>query len=166
MKDKLWIDRETPLSVYFGYLTKQYVGAISNSLSHIALDRYFVVLSIIDQYGETFTQQHLANYFKIDKASVVRIVNYLVEKGYIRRQVNEQDRREYFIVLTEMGKQIVPEIKASIAQLNQEALKGLSAKQIDQLFFSLDKIGQNLATLSADEFVLSINRVAQSGMPG
>ena len=148
------------MSLYFGFLTKKYLGAMMSALSHVGLDRYFVVLSVIEQSGETFTQQNLADYFKIDKASVVRVVNYLTGKGFVSRQINGKDRREHFLVLTEKGRALVPEIRQSIRKLNETALQHLGPEQTKQFFSTLDLICQNLSETPADEVFLNFHRVS------
>lgn len=135
------------------------------TLSHVELERYFVVLSVIEQSGQTFTQQKLADYFQIDKASVVRVVDYLVQREVITRQVNTQDRREYFLVLTEKGKRIVPEIRQSIRQLNETAFRHFTPEQTEQFFLALDTIGQNLSEVPMDEDFLNFHPVRTKKRP-
>jgi DNA-binding MarR family transcriptional regulator len=153
-------DQKAPLSLYFSFLAKQYIGAMISTLAHVELERYFVVLLVIDQNGETFTQQNLADYFGIDKASVVRVVGYLTEKGLIRRQVNSRDRREYFLVLTEKGKALVPDIRQSIQGLNKKALNHLTSEQTEQFFRSLNIIRQNLSEVPSEEVRLQFQKTS------
>ena len=155
-------DQKAPLSLYFSFLAKQYIGAMISTLAHVELERYFVVLLVIDQNGETFTQQNLADYFGIDKASVVRVVGYLTEKGLIRRQINSKDRREYFLVLTEKGKALVPEIRQSIQGLNETALKHLTPQQTEQFFHSLNIIRRNLSAVPSEEVRLKFQKTTKS----
>jgi DNA-binding MarR family transcriptional regulator len=154
-------DQSVPLSLHFSFLAKKYVGAMTNTLSHIDLDRYFLALLAIEQSGETFTQQNLADYFQIDKASIVRVVGYLTEKGFIKRQVNTQDRRANFLVLTDKGRALVPDIRQSIRGLNEQALRHLTSEQTQAFFASLKIIQNNLAEIPADEILFRLEKTGK-----
>jgi DNA-binding MarR family transcriptional regulator len=154
-------DQSVPLSLHFSFMAKKYVGAMTNTLSHIDLDRYFLALLAIEQSGETFTQQNLADYFQIDKASIVRVVGYLTEKGFIKRQVSTQDRRANFLVLTDKGKALVPDIRQSIRGLNEQALRNLTSEQTEAFFASLKIIQENLAEIPTDEVLLRFQKTGK-----
>jgi DNA-binding MarR family transcriptional regulator len=114
-----------PLGLYFSFLTKHFVGALVQKMSHIDLDKYFRVLVVVEQSNETLTQQNLSDYFKTSKVSMVRIIDYLTKKGYLRRKVNSKDRREHFLILTEKARRELPLIKQTLLEVEEIALQGL-----------------------------------------
>src|SRR5687768_13043789 len=134
MSKEKWKAGIAPLGLYFSFLTKHFAGAMVRKLSHIDLDKYFRILVVLEQAGGTFTQQNLSDHFKTNKASVVRIVDHLSKKGYVRRRVNAKDRREHFLILTEKAKSELPAIKEALCEMEQHALKGFTEDQ-KHLFF-------------------------------
>jgi len=112
---------ETPLGKTFAVLTKYYVGALSAKLAHLDLDRHFYLLHCIAVSDEPLTQSQLSDIILQDKSAMVRIIDYLVERGYVKRIQNPSDRREYFIALTPKAKAIVPEINAAFRRIAQHA---------------------------------------------
>ena len=41
-----------------------------------------------------------------DPASITRILDLLIKKDYVRKRVNEADRRRYDLILTKTGQQV------------------------------------------------------------
>jgi DNA-binding MarR family transcriptional regulator len=152
---------KAPVSLYFNLLAKRYIGAVAKRLSHLEIDRYFYVLMVIDKYRSSITQQQLADYFKIDKASLVRILNYLSKAGMLERKVNTRDRREHLLILTPKALEILPEIKLAYAEINQAALKGLNEEQIEGFYATLDTICNNLADVPANELFVRYENISR-----
>ena len=126
------------------------------NLAHTDLDRYFTVLLAVEESGETLTQQNLCDYFKINKASMVRVIDHLTKKGYLQRQVNEADRREHLLILTDKAKRDLPDIKKTIKKLEETALKGFSAEQKEQFLQLLNQVYVNMAELPEENLFLKI----------
>ena len=58
-------------------------------------------------------QQYICNNLAIDKTAMVKVIDYLIKVGFVDRNVNPDDRREHFIVLTKKGlKQTAEIVKA------------------------------------------------------
>jgi MarR family transcriptional regulator, transcriptional regulator for hemolysin len=148
---------EAPLGLYFGYLTKGYLGAITKLLEDLSIDRYFYVLVILNEQKEVITQQKLADLFNTDKTHMVSILDYLDEKKMLKRVVNPKDRREHILKLTSKGKKAVPQIKKAISTINSAALKDLpeGIKAVD-VYALICKICNNLSVLPAQKVELSI----------
>jgi DNA-binding MarR family transcriptional regulator len=136
---------------------------MEQKLSHIDLDKYFRILVVIEQAGSSFTQQNLSDHFKVNKASVVRIVDHLAKKGYVRRKVNSRDRREYFLILTEKAKNELPAIKEALCELEKNAFKGFTEEQKQMFFQLLDQIYVNMSELPVEEVLLKYKKVGRAG---
>lgn len=162
MNKEKWQTGIAPLGLYFSFLTKHFAGAMVQKLSHIDLDRYFRVLVVIEQAGSGFTQQKLSDHFKINKASVVRIIDHLGRKGYVRRKVNRKDRREYFLVLTEKAKKELPAIKDALFELEQSAFKGFSNEQKNLFFQLLEQVYVNMSDLPAEEVFINYEKMPET----
>jgi MarR family transcriptional regulator, transcriptional regulator for hemolysin len=159
MSNFQWQEGDNPLGLYLSFLTKQFIGTAVKKLSHIDLDRYFRVLLVVEQSGETFTQQKLADYFKLNKASMVRIIDYLTKKGFLERRVNRQDRREHLLILTDKAKKVLPEIKQTLNRLDELALSGFTPAQKEQFFQSLEQMYTNLSKLPAEDIFLDFSQM-------
>lgn len=151
-------DRRFPLGHYWAILSKAYVGALFKRLEASAVDRYYMVLQVIHQADRPFTQQTLGDFLNVDKVSMVRIMDHLVEKKLVERVSNPTDRREKFVVLTEKGKKSIKEIGEGVAEVNAKALAGFSHKEIDQLYAMLERLNENLGELPTKKIYLNFKR--------
>jgi DNA-binding MarR family transcriptional regulator len=57
------------------------------------------------------SQDAIANHYVLDKCTVARSAKRLETLGYIRREVNEADRRQYDLYLTDKGRQLLSYIR-------------------------------------------------------
>ncbi len=138
----------TPLSIWFNTLFKKYYHVIEQELAHIGIERYFFVLTLICRH-EQITQQCIADYIGIDKASMVRIIDYLTKKGLVKRTTHQEDRRSYIISATKKGLQLCPIIEQAFEHVNNCSLKGFTATEKKQFLSMMTRIETNLsATLN------------------
>jgi MarR family transcriptional regulator for hemolysin len=149
---------EEPLGRAMVVITKNYWGALSKKLEHIGIDRHFGTMVAIDKAKEKCTQQYLCDTIKIDKVGMVRVMDYLVDKGMITRAVNPNDRREHIVKLTAKGKKIMPEVHNEIDQMNKIALKGLTKNEQIQFKGCIEKIISNLKNLPVNEVDIKIKK--------
>lgn len=135
---------ELPIGRMFSYLGKEYLHILRTRLRHLDIDRNYYALILIDSYQGEITQQELAVLLDSDKVSVVRVVDYLSEKGYVKRLRKASDKRKHNLVLTDKARAAIPEIKDSIRQTNIKALRGLTPDQASELLKLMTIIKQNI----------------------
>lgn len=151
-----------PLGRRFAILTRLYYGALTKKLEHLDIDRHFSILILLHNAEKECSQQFISDVMKKDKASMVRIVDYLMEKGYIKRVSNPDDRREYHIKLTEKAKKSIPAIQKAVSQLNKAATTGLSAKQVKVFDTCLYAISSNLSDQPSHKVIVNFKKVKQN----
>lgn len=105
-------------------------------------DTQFGVLAVLNRFGP-HTLSALAERERVTAPSMNRTVNYLEERGYLRRDADEVDRRRSNIVITEAGAAVVREtiakrdawLNARIRRLpaDDRAVLVEAAKIIDRL---------------------------------
>lgn len=151
-----------PLGKHFSILTKLYFGALTKRLEHLDLERYFSILILAEKNASNCTQQFLSNQLKIDKASMVRIIDYLVKKKYLKRTVNANDRRERRIELTAKAKQVLPELHKGVAEMNKTAMKGLNQKQVKDFNFTFNILFENLSKEPSSRIIVNYKKAKAS----
>ena len=150
---------ETPLGLHFTNMAKQYLGVIAKKLAHLDIDRYFITVVVIERLGGSVTQQQLADLVCKDKVSMVRIIDYLSKKGFVKRKKNKLDRREHFIELTEKANKSIPDIKSALKGANNSIFKDISEDEIHLFYNVLERMMANLETLPADQVDLNYRRL-------
>lgn len=79
------------------------------------------------------TQKELVAHMKLAKETVSVTLKKLEHGGYIERIVNEKDRREKNLFLTQKGNETVEHLTEYFAQIENGMFKSLSGKEKDQL---------------------------------
>jgi DNA-binding MarR family transcriptional regulator len=147
-----------PLGRSLAILAKTYYGALTKRLEHLEIERYYSILILIEGNGNECTQQFICDELKMDKVSMVRIVDYLIEKKYVKKVVNPKDRREHFIQLSKKAVDILPAIHQAIDEVNAAALKGISKEKQKELYGHLNSIQRNLAHLPSEKIFINYKK--------
>lgn len=150
--------KEIPLGRRLGLVAKGYLGALSKRLSNLGIGPYFPVIVIIDKTNSTLTQQEIADILHLDKTNVLRIIDNLSGKGYLKRTQKAGDRRAYIIKLTDKGKKVLPQIYKGVEEINIAALSGLTKKQIDAFYTILEIINKNISDLPSETVTISFKK--------
>ncbi|MBK8965951.1 MAG: MarR family winged helix-turn-helix transcriptional regulator [Saprospiraceae bacterium] len=147
-----------PLGKIFSDLAKAYAGAFTERLSHLPIDRYYYALVVIESYNGDLNQTVLADELLIDKASVVRMLDYLEAENCIVRKRNPQDRRAHILELTPKALEMLPEIKAAVRETNARCLEQANAGGIENVEAVLSKIQHCLHSETENKFKIQIVR--------
>jgi len=135
---------EQPLGRMLSILGKGYLHLLRLKLQHLDIDRNYYALVLIARQNEMITQQELAFLLDTDKVSVVRIVDYLSENGYVQRKRKTDDKRKHSLNITEKGRLAIPEIEKSFTELNDFVLDGFKKSQVVELTQSINKLHHNI----------------------
>jgi MarR family transcriptional regulator, temperature-dependent positive regulator of motility len=90
-------------------------------------------------------QARLASAIAHDRVTTGGVVDRLVQKAFVRRQVNQADRRARELYLTPEGETLLAEVTPIVQQLEDELLMGLSAQESETFLQLLQK---NLAAIN------------------
>jgi MarR family transcriptional regulator, transcriptional regulator for hemolysin len=151
-----------PLSKDFTYLSRLYYGAVSNKLNGLEIERYYYTLILIKEAEGKLTQKELSGRICSDKVFTVKILDYLAEKGMIRREVNEKDRREHFLSLTAKGEKLIPTIAKAYNDTTTAVLKGVKKEEKEIYFKVIGQMKANLLALPTDDMKINFKKVKKS----
>ncbi|MFH1119073.1 MAG: MarR family transcriptional regulator [Bacteroidota bacterium] len=135
---------EQPLGRLLSIIGKGYLHLLRERLQHLDIDRNYHALVLIERKDGMITQQELAFFLETDKVSVVRVVDYLAGKGYVKRIRKPDDKRKRSLMLTDKAKQALPEIRNTIGELNDMVLSGVDGASIKELSETLSIIKANI----------------------
>jgi len=114
---------------------------ISQIVSDITVDQCLLLI-ILDK-NAAYSQKEIAELIFKDNASITRIIELMVKKDYLIRQINESDRRKFNLEITEKGKKTIELLTPVIYKNREKALEGLSNNEIEFLDKLLAKIISN-----------------------
>jgi DNA-binding MarR family transcriptional regulator len=101
------------------------------------------LLLIILNENCNYSQKEIAELIFKDNASITRIIELMVKKEYLKRKINEIDRRKFTLEITEKGKKTIKILTPVIIKNRQNALEGLSENKIELLEQMLNTIITN-----------------------
>lgn len=92
---------------------------------------------------------------------MVKVIDNLIKVGFVDRNVNPDDRREHFIVLTKKGQRQTSEIVKSFNTIDTEIFSNVSKE--DQATFNkvLCQLSENLKTLPATDLFFNYKKTGR-----
>ena len=114
---------------------------ISEAFPEITIDQGLTLL-FLNEYPD-MTQKEIAELVFKDNASMTRMIHTMVKKNFIKRSMNDSDRRRYKLVITDKGMQVLETLPTIIHQNRTSSLKGISKNELQQLQHILNKIRLN-----------------------
>lgn len=107
----------------------------------ITIDQWLVLKTL--QENQQLSQNQIAELVFKDFASITRIIELLVKKKYVQRDVNQNDRRKFELTITDKGNEIIKAIYPIVTDYRKRALEGLTTEQITQMKKNLEQIIAN-----------------------
>jgi MarR family transcriptional regulator, transcriptional regulator for hemolysin len=89
----------------------------------ITLDQW-LILRIVGEHPD-ISQNDIAEMAFKDKASITRIIELLVQNGYLTRAIHSTNRRMFELTLTEKGTDTLEKLKDLVVIFRQNALEGI-----------------------------------------
>lgn len=99
----------------------------------LKLTREQLRVIILLSFKEPVTPGVVAREFGVPKANVTTVINSLVEKGYIKRYENPNDRRSYLLSLTKEGKEQVDKLREFRSTIMKKILERISDEDLSCL---------------------------------
>jgi MarR family transcriptional regulator, transcriptional regulator for hemolysin len=107
----------------------------------ITIDQWLVLNAIYEK--PDITQFDIAGKVFKDTASVTRIIDLLIKKGLLKREVHSSDRRRFTLELTTEGRKLITKITDVVEQNRAIALQGITEKELIHMKETLNDIIDN-----------------------
>jgi MarR family transcriptional regulator, lower aerobic nicotinate degradation pathway regulator len=105
--------------------------------------RQFGLLTVLATEGPR-SQQELAEWTRMDRTSMVALVDSLEERGLVRRERNPADRRAYLLQITPAGKRMQVRARKVMQGAEEEVLGSLTSSERDLLRELLAKVAADI----------------------
>ena len=125
------------------------------------LDRGFYALLAIAESEGKLSQQELAEVMRIEKVTMLRLIDMLSEKGYVERVSCSNDRRKHHIKLLPKARPVVKQIRKVYEELNEMAFKGIKMADRKMLMQQMDTMLENLALGELRPVPLKYKKIAR-----
>lgn len=101
--------------------------------------------------AEGITQSELAQMMDVNKVSIGATIDRLEERGYVSRQLDEEDRRVRRLHLTASGRDAAAFIKVEMAKLNPHIYDGITDRDFSILSRALERMRFNLQLVLGEQ---------------
>lgn len=100
----------------------------------------WVAVAAIARNDTSLSQSELAQELGIETATLVPLINRLVEQQLVQRVLTEQDKRKRLLVATEQGMALYHQVKTVADGLREEILSVISPEEQEQTRRVLEKL--------------------------
>jgi len=92
------------------------------------------MVTLLNNMGRPVYMSELAKQLNVTPSRITRLVDSLVEKGYVVRSVSKQDRRKYKAEISKRGKKLNTQVNDELKQIHKEIVKALPNEKIDEVY--------------------------------
>lgn len=107
----------------------------------------FSILWILTTH-EGEDQASLAQYVALDRTTCSNIVSRLEERGYLRREVNPENKRAKLVYITETGRKLFTDVEGQMEKVSKRLLQPLSGDERKVFLSLLQKVAESNNELS------------------
>ena len=134
---------EYEVAKWISILYRNGQGYISRNLEHlnIGCGQYIYLVALYKKAG--ISQEELSDYLRIDKATTAKAIKKLEDEGYVRRDIDESDKRAYKVYVTQKALDVKPKIREAIRNWEEILSSGLSNEEIAIASTIFKKMAEN-----------------------
>ncbi len=130
---------------YIGRLEKRRRQFLNERLHAYRLKgSMFLILLFLDKHPGS-TQDALVEFIGIDKSGIARKCRQMDDHGYIAREQDQANRRQYNLYLTDTGRELLPVIRALLTEWSDGITAGMSIREKKELIRLLEIMVNNAA---------------------
>lgn len=118
------------LSESFGEILKQY---------HLSPEQYNVMAILQDQNGKATNMCDIQEKMISKTSNTTRLVDKLLLKGFVTREVCSKNRRKIDVFITKSGLEIMKDLKPKIEIFEEKLSHKLTVREFQNLNFLLEK---------------------------
>lgn len=127
---------------------KSYQSYLNNLLKKTEVYQHYHILLLLNRMGGKSTQKVLGTELLIEKSNMVAIIDLLIEKGYVIRDINYKDRRSKLISLTQKGNDMVNKLDHSLSALEETIIEDITWQELYNCLRVLTKVNDKFKALA------------------
>lgn len=94
--------------------------------------------------NESLTQLELVKITNLKAPTISITLRNMERDGIVRREKNDNDRRETHVYITDKGKKMYAKVLTALEKAEKTMLKGLTEKELKSMRATLEKMSENL----------------------
>lgn len=130
---------------------KSYQSYLSNLLKKTEVYQHYHILLLLNRMGGKSTQKVLGTELLIEKSNMVAIIDLLIDKGYVVRDINYKDRRSKLISLTAKGSEMVTKLNQSLTGVEEAIVEDITWQELYNCLRVLTKVNDKFKALTSSD---------------
>jgi DNA-binding MarR family transcriptional regulator len=135
---------------------KSFQHYINRNVTDKEVSQYSQLFLLLSRHGGKVAQKVLCEELQIEKPNMVAILDILVKKGYVTREVNHKDRRGKLISLTPQSVQILNELNLSFDDVEKNLEEEITWQEKYTCLLVLKKVNDTFKNLLNTTLQLTI----------
>ena len=127
---------------------KSYQNYLNGLLKKTEVYQHYHILLLLNRMGGKSTQKVLGTELLVEKSNMVAIIDLLIDKGYVTRDINYKDRRSKLISLTPKGSEMVNTLNQSLAGLEEVIIEDITWQELYNCLRVLAKVNDKFKALA------------------
>ncbi|MXO32156.1 MarR family transcriptional regulator [Apibacter sp. B3889] len=140
-------EKENSIGYQLSYTENLHRNLLNKKFSTNKLDitpEQFIILDLLTEHSTGISMQKISEKIHRDNSAITRSIDILEKKNLVSRVNAEKDRRKKIILITKQGITLLHNAKDIAKQYAKEVAKGLTEKQLNDLFSILKIIQKNI----------------------
>ncbi len=139
---------EFDLRAFFPYLVRVFYRSVSDSVAAIYATQYGLSVSewrtmVVLGPRQAMSAGEIVEQSSMDKVNVSRAISGLRKRGFLKRDIDGEDRRRAVLRLTDKGAEAFDRLVPQVLQLESDLLSGLSSEERTTLLNLMEKVRKN-----------------------
>ncbi|PAJ76159.1 hypothetical protein CJF42_01380 [Pseudoalteromonas sp. NBT06-2] len=111
----------------------------------ISIAQWRILVNLFE--NECVTAKELGLLASMDKSTVSRAIQIMLNKGYLEKRVNKDDKRAYFVKLTEQGKTLYFAIAPKALAWEAQLKSCMTESEFETFMSVLEKLDEKLLNI-------------------
>ena len=116
--------------------------------NQLGLNAMYVKCLTYIKRAETCTANDIVNHFARDKAQIARVIKEMIDKQWVQKSANPEDKRSQLLSLTESGNELAELIFVTHSHVHNKMQENLTPEELLEFKRVANIITANLNTLS------------------
>ena len=123
-------------------VTERLSGNLNESLKEFGINEnlWFAVMAVYVSPDSEILPSRLSDLMDLTRTSATRLSDDMVERGWVERHINQQDRRQIVLKLTAEGEAFIQKVWPQIANRDQNVCEAFAEEDYAQLHHLLSKL--------------------------
>ena len=123
-------------------VTERLSGNLNESLKEFGINEnlWFAVMAVYVSPDSEILPSRLSDLMDLTRTSATRLSDDMVERGWVERHINQQDRRQIVLKLTAEGEAFIQKVWPQIANRDQNVWEAFAEEDYAQLQDLLSKL--------------------------